>query len=138
MLNDPVFFEAAQHLAERMTTEVDGDTAVRARYGFRLAVSRYPTSTELDYLLTFYRLEKARFERDVVAAFEVTAGVSEALLHGPEQIADSLCRSLSHPAQYVSGIPSPVILLSISHPIRCSTRCLANVRVRISGPMIAL
>ena len=61
-----------------------------------------------------------------------------ALLHGPEQIADSLCRSLSHPAQYVSGIPSPVILLSISHPIRCSTRCLANVRARISGPMIAL
>ena len=50
----------------------------------------------------------------------------------------SLCRSLSHPAQYVSGIPSPVILLTISHPIRCSTRCLANVRVRISSPMIAL
>ncbi len=50
----------------------------------------------------------------------------------------SLCRSLSHPAQYVSGIPSAVILLRISHPIRCSTRCLANVRVRISGPMIAL
>ena len=50
----------------------------------------------------------------------------------------SLCRSQSHPAQHVSGIPSAVILLSISHPIRCSTRCLANVRVRISGPMIAL
>ena len=50
----------------------------------------------------------------------------------------SLCRWQSHPAQYVSGIPSAVILLSISHPIRCSTRCLANVRVRISGPMVAL
>ena len=50
----------------------------------------------------------------------------------------SLCRSQSHPAQYVSGIPSAVILLSISHPIRCSTRCLANVRARISGPMSAL
>ena len=50
----------------------------------------------------------------------------------------SLCRWQSHPAQYVSGIPSAAILLSISHPIRCSTRCLANVRVRISGPMIAL
>ena len=50
----------------------------------------------------------------------------------------SLWRSQSHPAQYVSGIPSAVILLSISHPIRCSTRCLASVRARISGPMIAL
>ena len=47
----------------------------------------------------------------------------------------SLCRSPSHPAQYVSGMPSAVILLSISHPIRCSTRCLANVRARISDPM---
>ena len=50
----------------------------------------------------------------------------------------SLCRLQSHPAQYVSGIPSAAILLSIAHPIRCSTRCLANVRARISGPMIAL
>ena len=50
----------------------------------------------------------------------------------------SLCRLQSHPAQYVSGIPSAAILLSISHPIWCSTRCLANVRARISGPMIAL
>ena len=50
----------------------------------------------------------------------------------------SLCRLQSHPAQYVSGIPSAAILLSISHPIRRSTRCLANVRARISGPMIAL
>ena len=50
----------------------------------------------------------------------------------------SLCRLQSYPAQYVSGIPSAAILLSISHPIRCSTRCLANVRARISGPMIAL
>ena len=50
----------------------------------------------------------------------------------------SLCRLQSHPAQYVSGIPSAAILLSISHPIRCSTRCVANVRARISGPMIAL
>ena len=50
----------------------------------------------------------------------------------------SLCRLQSHPAQYVSGIPSAAILLSISHPIRCSTRCLANVRARISGPMSAL
>ena len=28
----------------------------------------------------------------------------------------SLCRLQSHPAQYVSGIPSAAILLSISHP----------------------
>ena len=71
---------------------------------------------------------------------------SASLIHTPtrryctarSKLLTSLCRWQSHPAQYVSGIPSAVILLSISHPIRCSTRCLANVRVRISGPMIAL
>ena len=43
-----------------------------------------------------------------------------------EQIADLPVLSQSHPAQYVSGIPSAVILLSIPHPIRCSTRCVAS------------
>ena len=89
------------------------------------------------FLATIRELAPAR---RVVALVDLPlrSELQPALLHGPEQIADSLCRSLSHPAQYVSGIPSPVILLSISHPIRCSTRCLANVRARISGPMIAL
>lgn len=77
VLNDPVFFEAALYLAQRMTTEVDGDMAERAKYGLRLAVSRVPRETEIEHLLAFYRLEKARFERDLVAAFEVTAGVSD-------------------------------------------------------------
>jgi mono/diheme cytochrome c family protein len=77
-LNDPVFFEAAQYLASRMMSEVGDDAAERARHGFRLAVSRYPTTTELDHLLRFYRDERARFEQDLVAAFEVTAGVWDA------------------------------------------------------------
>jgi len=47
-------------------------------------------------------------------------------------------RSPLHPTQYASGIPKSVILLRISQPTRCSTRCLANVRALISGPMIAL
>ena len=69
-------------------------------------------------------------ERDVAIARRCCTARSKSLT--------SLCRLQSHPAQYVSGIPSAAILLSISHPIRCSTRCLANVRARISGPMIAL
>ena len=65
VLNDPVFFEVALYLAQRMTTEVDGDMAERAKYGLRLAVSRVPRETEIEHLLAFYRLEKARFERDL-------------------------------------------------------------------------
>ena len=61
-----------------------------------------------------------------------------ALLHGPEQIADLPVPVAESPGAVRIGHPSAAILLSISHPIRCSTRCLANVRARISGPMIAL
>ena len=82
------------------------------------------------------RNSRLRFSRALVVRIDFH--MARALLHGPEQIADLPVRLQSHPAQYVSGIPSAAILLSISHPIRCSTRCLANVRARISGPMIAL
>ena len=89
-----------------------------------------------------------QFERDVEMIFDGWGVRRPSLLDGVasewrcctarSKSLTSLCRLQSHPAQYVSGIPSAAILLSISHPIRCSTRCLANVRARISGPMIAL
>ena len=71
-------------------------------------------------------------------AYSVTCLTAWRCCTARSKLLTSLCRLQSHPAQYVSGIPSAAILLSISHPIRCSTRCLANVRARISGPMIAL
>ena len=52
-------------------------------------------------------------------------GYSRRCCTARSKLLTSLCRWQSHPAQYVSGIPSAVIFL-------------ANVRVRISGPMIAL
>ena len=75
MLNDPVFFEAAQHLALRMTRVASTDLRDRAAYGFRLATSRYPTASEMEHLVSFHRDERTRFEGDLVAAFEATAGI---------------------------------------------------------------
>ena len=80
-------------------------------------------------------LDKVRAYREVQPNFPIGEG---RCCTARSKSLTSLCRLQSHPAQYVSGIPSAAILLSISHPIRCSTRCLANVRARISGPMIAL
>ena len=74
-LNDPVYFEAAQHLASRMLEESNGDVATRATYGFRLAVGRYPDAAELEHLVDYYRDERVRFADDLVAAFEATFGV---------------------------------------------------------------
>ena len=74
-LNDPVFFEAAQHLALRMTRVASAEGGDRAAHGFRLVVSRYPTASELEHVVSFHREERTRFEGDLVAAFEATAGI---------------------------------------------------------------
>lgn len=74
-LNDPVFFEAAQHLALRMTRLASADIGDRAAHGFRLALSRTPSASELEHLVSFHREERTRFESDLMAAFEATAGI---------------------------------------------------------------
>ncbi len=54
-------------------------------------------------------------------------------MHGPEQIADLPVPVAESPSAVHIGHPERDHFFSISHPIRCSTRCLANVRARISG-----
>ena len=70
-LNDPSFFEAAQALAKRVINEAGPDPAERLVHGFRLCVSRRPTSEELQRVLTYYQSELKRFESDVTATHQV-------------------------------------------------------------------
>jgi hypothetical protein len=58
-LNDPYFFAAAQAMAKRMETEGGQSPADRIRYGFLLTVSRQPSPTELEKVLSFYNQQKA-------------------------------------------------------------------------------
>ncbi len=53
LLNDPVFFEAAQALAYRLTSEGPATTAGRIEYGFQLVLGRAPTATERARLAKF-------------------------------------------------------------------------------------
>ena len=53
-MNDPVYVEAAQSLARRIYTEADTD-AGRIRQGVRHCLSRDPSETEIDSLLTLYQ-----------------------------------------------------------------------------------
>jgi hypothetical protein len=73
-LNDPAFFEAAQALARRMKADSGPDPAARAAYGFRRCVSRQPTPQELDGILTFYRDQLDRFQKDTKAASAIAKG----------------------------------------------------------------
>jgi hypothetical protein len=60
LMNDPVFVEAAQALALRVTREAPPDAAARLRHLFRLCLTREPQPEEFDRLRVFYAGQKAR------------------------------------------------------------------------------
>ena len=53
LLNDPVFFEAAQALAARVLTEQQGGLSEWIDHAFRLCLAREPDSAERDRLATY-------------------------------------------------------------------------------------
>lgn len=67
-LNDRGFIECASGLAKRMLYEVNGDAAERAKYGFRLCVSRLPDEAELKALLELRASTLAEYQKDKDAA----------------------------------------------------------------------
>ena len=58
LLNDPVFFEAAQVLAARVLRERPGSVADRLDYAYRLSLGRPPRPQEKDRLLRYYEEQK--------------------------------------------------------------------------------
>jgi Protein of unknown function (DUF1553)/Protein of unknown function (DUF1549)/Planctomycete cytochrome C len=58
LLNDPVFFQAAQGLATRVLRENLGSPSDRLDYVFQLCVGRWPEPDERDRLLQFYKQQK--------------------------------------------------------------------------------
>ena len=55
LLNDPVFFEAAQALAVRVVTEAAGGVEARIEHAFRLCFARQPSADERNRLGRYYR-----------------------------------------------------------------------------------
>lgn len=62
-LNDPAYIEAAQALARRIVKEGGSSTADRARYGFRLVLSRPPHEAELARIVNLYERTLSRFSQ---------------------------------------------------------------------------
>lgn len=71
LLNDPVFFEAAQALATRVGNEERGDNAARLNHAFLLTLARSPRPEESERLLRYLNQQRALFESDPVALGEV-------------------------------------------------------------------
>jgi hypothetical protein len=70
-LNDPAFFEAAQHLAKRMVDEEGSKAEDRVARGFRLAVGRRPDASEIRRVLAFQASERGKFAEDLESALAV-------------------------------------------------------------------
>ena len=66
-LNDPVYVEAAQGLARRMTA-AGSEAAGRAAHGFRVCVARPPSEAELEQLVDLYERARQAFDSDAEAA----------------------------------------------------------------------
>jgi hypothetical protein len=64
LLNDPVFFEAAQGLATRILREVPAELDQRAEYAFRLCLGRSPSAREKENVMLYYNRQKQAIARD--------------------------------------------------------------------------
>ncbi|MCH8923528.1 MAG: DUF1553 domain-containing protein [Planctomycetes bacterium] len=68
LLNDPVFFEAAQQLAVRVLREGPGDTAGRIEYVFGVCMARKPNEQERQRLTVFLQQQSTILRNDPQAA----------------------------------------------------------------------
>ncbi len=64
LLNDPVFFEAAQALATRVLEEMPANVPQRIDYAFQLCLSREPTARERQRLIEYYEQQKQLLAKD--------------------------------------------------------------------------
>ena len=64
LLNDPVFFEAAQALALRVLREAPAEWNDRVDYAFRLCLARKPQPAERDRVATFFRAQAEAYQAD--------------------------------------------------------------------------
>lgn len=68
LLNDPVFFEAAQAMAVRIWREGPPSETAKVDYGYRLTVGRPPSAREKNRVLGFLDQQRRRFTVDAKLA----------------------------------------------------------------------
>jgi uncharacterized protein DUF1553 len=68
LLNDPVFFQAAQGLATRILRENLGSPQDRLDYAFQLCLGRWPEPDERGRLIQFYKEQKEMLSRSPTLA----------------------------------------------------------------------
>ncbi|MEQ1825088.1 MAG: PSD1 and planctomycete cytochrome C domain-containing protein [Pirellula sp.] len=86
LLNEVTFVEAARKLAGRMLKEGGETTQQRLAYGFRLALARYPTDSEMKVLVRGLDTDKQQFAKNPSDAKQlVTFGESKASIEAADE-----------------------------------------------------
>lgn len=62
LLNDPVFFECAQHLGQRLIREADSSARDRIVHAYRVCLGRSPTEAEAERALAFVDQQRSLLE----------------------------------------------------------------------------
>lgn len=71
-LNDPIFVEAARHLARRVVNEIPADESGRVDFSFRLCLGRPPSVEERARFLAFLKDRTTRYAGDQSATRKLT------------------------------------------------------------------
>jgi mono/diheme cytochrome c family protein len=71
LLNDPVFFECAQALGQRMAEAPGADVAAKIRHGFERCFARQPTAEELAQLRKLYDAQLRLVSADTADAAKI-------------------------------------------------------------------
>jgi hypothetical protein len=102
LLNDPVFFEAAQALAVRVWRESQPSRPGRIDYVYRLCLGRPPEQRERDRMLQFLQEQQRRFAGDAQLTASMYAGKVEGV--APEDLAAwiALSRSLLNTDEFLT------------------------------------
>ena len=70
-MNEPIFIEASQSLAQRVLREGGQDDAARADYAFRLCTSRLPSNEERSAVLKLISSRRERLQRGEIKAGDI-------------------------------------------------------------------
>ncbi|HUG20715.1 MAG TPA: PSD1 and planctomycete cytochrome C domain-containing protein, partial [Planctomycetaceae bacterium] len=77
LFNDPQYIEAARALAQRTLNDVEGDSAARASYMFRLCTGRLPIESELAELVEGLTLDLQHYTDHPEAAKQLVSPAGE-------------------------------------------------------------
>jgi hypothetical protein len=87
LLNDPVYIEAAQALAQQIVQLDEGDVADRATHAFRMVLARKPTFQEVERLAELFETESRHYADNPNLAAKMS-GIELNSEHESQQLAE--------------------------------------------------